>query len=68
MLEEILHRSDKHWAIEQTLQVANHGYSIRELSVAMPTRETGASQFDVETFVMYPIRMGDTIIRVLLFR
>jgi glycosyltransferase involved in cell wall biosynthesis len=68
MLKEILHRSDKHWAVEQTLQAANSGYSIRELSVEMPTRENGASQFDVETFVMYPIRMADTIVRVLVFR
>jgi glycosyltransferase involved in cell wall biosynthesis len=68
MLREILHRSDKHWAVEQTLQAANSGYSIHELSVAMPTRETGASQFDLETFVMYPIRMADTIVRVLVFR
>lgn len=68
MLEDILHRSDKHWAVEQTLQAANRGYSIRELSVAMPTRDEGASQFDIETFVMYPLRMADTIVRVLVFR
>ena len=68
MLEEILHRSNKHWAVEQTLQAANSDYRIRELSVKMPTREEGASQFDIETFVMYPIRMADTIVRVLVFR
>lgn len=68
MLEEIIHRSNKHWAVEQTLQAANSGYSIRELSVEMPTREEGASQFDIETFVMYPVRMADTILRVLVFR
>lgn len=68
MLEEILHRSNKHWAVEQTLQAANSGYRIRELSVRMPTREDGASQFDIETFVMYPVRMADTVVRVLMFR
>lgn len=68
MLEEIIHRSNKHWAVEQTLQAANSGYRIREMSVEMPTREEGASQFDIETFVMYPIRMADTIVRVLVFR
>jgi glycosyltransferase involved in cell wall biosynthesis len=68
MLENILHRSNKHWAVEQTLQAANSGYRIRELSVRMPTREDGASQFDIETFVMYPIRMADTVVRVLMFR
>ncbi len=68
MLEEIMHRSDKHWAVEQTLQAANNDYRIKELSVEMPTRDEGASQFDIETFVMYPIRMVDTIVRVLVFR
>jgi glycosyltransferase involved in cell wall biosynthesis len=68
MLEEILHRSDRHWAVEQTLQAAEKGYRIHELSVEMPTREEGASQFDVETFVMYPIRMTDTVLRILVFR
>lgn len=68
MIKEVMHRSNKHWAIEQTLQVANSGYRIQELSVEMPTREEGASQFDIETFVMYPIRMIDTIVRVLVFR
>jgi glycosyltransferase involved in cell wall biosynthesis len=68
MLEDILHRSNKHWAIEQTLQAANNGSRIRELSVEMPVRDEGASQFDIETFVMYPIRMADTIVRVLVFR
>lgn len=68
MLEDILHRSDKHWAVEQTLQAADSGHSIQELSVEMPTREEGRSQFDTETFVMYPVRMMDTIVRVLIFR
>jgi glycosyltransferase involved in cell wall biosynthesis len=68
MLEEIMHRSNKHWAVEQTLQAANNDYRIKELSVEMPTRDEGASQFDIETFVMYPIRMADTIVRVLVFR
>jgi glycosyltransferase involved in cell wall biosynthesis len=68
MLAEILHRSDKHWAVEQTLQAANGGYRIRERSVEMPTRREGASQFDLETFLMYPVRMADTIVRILVFR
>jgi glycosyltransferase involved in cell wall biosynthesis len=68
MLEEILHRSDKHWAVEQTLQAASGGYRIRELSVEMPTRREGNSQFDLETLLMYPVRMTDTIIRILVFR
>jgi len=68
MLERILHRGDKHWAIEQTLEAAKGGYRITEVSTKMPTREEGESQFTIDTFALYPIRMTDTILRVLLFR
>jgi len=68
MLAEILHRGDKHWAIEQTLEAAKGGYRIAEVSTEMPTREAGESQFTFDTFALYPIRMTDTILRVLLFR
>ena len=68
MLAEILHRGDKHWAIEQTLEAAKGGYAITEVSTKMPTREEGESQFTIDTFALYPIRMTDTILRVLLFR
>jgi len=68
MLEEILHQSDKHWAIEQTLEAAKRGYRITEVSTEMPTRQEGQSQFTVDTFALYPVRMTDTILRVLLFR
>lgn len=68
MLESVLHRSDKHWAIEQTLEAAKGGYRITEVSTEMPTREDGESQFTLDTFALYPLRMTDTILRVLLFR
>ncbi|WP_277542166.1 glycosyltransferase family 2 protein [Haloarcula laminariae] len=68
MLADILHRGDKHWAIEQTLEAAKGGYRITEVSTEMPTREEGESQFTLDTFALYPIRMTDTILRVLLFR
>jgi len=67
-LAEILHRSDKHWAVEQTLEAAKRGQRITEVSVEIPTRETGQSQFTLDTFVLYPLRMTDVIIRILLFR
>lgn len=67
-LAEILHRSDSHWAVEQTLDAAQRGHRITEVSIAMPTREEGESQFSVETFALYPIRMADVILRVLVFR
>jgi glycosyltransferase involved in cell wall biosynthesis len=68
MLERILHSSDRHWAVEQTLEAAKRGYTITEVSTEMPTREEGESQFTLDTFVMYPVRMADVIIRVLVFR
>jgi glycosyltransferase involved in cell wall biosynthesis len=68
MLESILHHSDKHWAVEQTLEAARRGYTITEVSTEIPTRETGQSQFDLETFVLYPLRMAEVSLRVLLFR
>lgn len=67
-LTEILHRSDSHWAVEQTLEAAQHGQEITEVSVAMPTRKEGESQFSLDTFVLYPLRMTDVVLRVLLFR
>lgn len=67
-LREILHRSDKHWAVEQTLEAAKNGQRITEVSIQMPTREEGESQFTLDTFVLYPFRMTDVILRVLVFR
>jgi glycosyltransferase involved in cell wall biosynthesis len=67
-LRRILHRSDKHWAVEQTLEAAKNGQRITEVSIEMPTREQGESQFTLDTFVLYPFRMTDVILRVLLFR
>ncbi|WP_096389009.1 glycosyltransferase family 2 protein [Halopenitus persicus] len=67
-LREILHRSDRHWAVEQTLDAAKRDQRITEVSVAMPIREQGDSQFSFDTFVLYPLRMIDVVLRVLLFR
>ncbi len=67
-LEGILHHSDKHWAVEQTLEAARRDLDIVEVSTEIPTRSDGTSQFGLETFVMYPLRMTDVALRVLLFR
>lgn len=67
-LKEILHHSDKHWAVEQTLAAAREGHTITEVSVEMPTRDEGESQFTVDTFALYPIRMADVMLRILIFR
>lgn len=67
-LESILHRSDKHWAVEQTLQAARNGLKIEEVSIEMPVRSNGTSQFTLDTLVLYPVRMFDTVLRVIIFR
>lgn len=67
-LSEILHHSDKHWAVEQTLAAAREGHKTTEVSVEMPTRDEGESQFTLDTFAFYPIRMADVMLRILLFR
>ncbi|MFP4530196.1 MAG: glycosyltransferase family 2 protein [Halodesulfurarchaeum sp.] len=67
-LDSILHHSDKHWAVEQTLEAARRDLDIVEVSTKIPTRSEGDSQFTLETFVMYPLRMTDVALRVLLFR
>ena len=67
-LASILHTSDDHWAVEQTLEAAKQGQEITEISIEMPTRDEGQSQFTLDTFVLYPIRMTDVVIRVLIFR
>lgn len=68
MLRNILHKRDAHWAVEQTLDAARQGYRVREVSVEMPTRDSGDSQFDLGTFLLYPLRMTDVVLRVVLFR
>jgi glycosyltransferase involved in cell wall biosynthesis len=68
VLREILHSSDDHWAVEQTLETARKGYRLQEISTEMPTRTTGRSQFTLDTFLFYPIRMTEVLLRVLIFR
>ncbi|MEF8887469.1 MAG: glycosyltransferase family 2 protein [Haloarculaceae archaeon] len=68
MLRNVLHQRDAHWAVEQTLDAARQGYRIREVSAEMPTRDSGESQFDLGTFLLYPLRMADVVLRVVLFR
>lgn len=67
-LKGILHNSNRHWAVEQTLEASRKGLEIREVSVEMPVREAGESQFDLATLIFYPLRMLDIVARILVFR
>jgi glycosyltransferase involved in cell wall biosynthesis len=68
VLAEIIHESNNHWAVEQTFEAAREGYRIEEVSVEMPTRQAGSSQFDLVTLLLYPTRMVDIILRIVIFR
>lgn len=67
-LEQIIHRTDTHWAVEQTLEAAKRDLRITEVSVEMPVRKTGQSHLTPDKLFIYPIRMVDVILRVLVFR
>lgn len=67
-LEQIVHRTDTHWAIEQTLDAAKQNFRIKEVSAEMPIRETGQSHLTPDLLFVYPLRMADTILRVMVFR
>lgn len=67
-LEGMMHRTDSHWAIEQTLEAAKCDCRIEEVSVEMPVRETGRSHLTPDILFVYPIRMVDVILRVMVFR
>lgn len=67
-LERIVHRTDTHWAVEQTLEAAKRNLRIKEISVEMPVRETGRSQLTPDMLFVYPLRMADVILRVMVFR
>jgi glycosyltransferase involved in cell wall biosynthesis len=59
---------DGHWAVEQTLRAARKGLGITEISIEMPPRNAGESQFSLKTYAMYPFRMMWVILKVMLSR
>lgn len=66
---EVLGRlPDRNWAVEQTLEAALKGLKIEEISAEMPPRKIGKSQFNLETFLKYPLRALESFLRVLIFR
>jgi len=67
-LKELSRHQDRHWAVEQTLEAARGGWRIKEISVEMPTRQTGETQFNVKTILLYPLRVLEAILKILIFR
>lgn len=67
-LAQLTPLSDGHWALEQTLEAARKNMRIKEISVEMPVRESGSSQFNLKTYALYPFKMVEIVVKVLLFR
>lgn len=57
---------DKHWALEQTLEGYRKGLKIKEVPVKMNERKKGSSQFNIQTYLRYPFRMVESILKVYL--
>ncbi|MFQ5909222.1 MAG: glycosyltransferase family 2 protein [Thermoplasmata archaeon] len=55
----------RHWAVEQTLIALRLGLRIKEVSVTIPPRLQGESQFRLGVAALYPIRMTSAILRAL---
>jgi glycosyltransferase involved in cell wall biosynthesis len=67
-LNQLSPPTDQHWALEQTLEAGRKGFKIKEISVDMPLRQKGLSQFNLKTYMLYPLRMIECVCKVLLFR
>ncbi len=67
-LSQLTSLPDRHWALEQTLEAARKKMKIKEVSIEMPPRGKGSSQFDLKTYALYPFRMVECVVRVLIFR
>lgn len=67
-LRKLSRISSRHWAVEQTLEVGKKGFKIKEVSVEMPVRNTGKSQFSVARYTLYPLRMIWVVLKVMLFK
>ncbi len=55
----------RHWAVEQTLTALRLGLRIKEVSVTIPPRLRGESQFQPQVAALYPLRMIAAILRAL---
>ena len=59
---------DKDTAHLELLEAAKKGMRIKEVSVPMPVRNKGKSQFNMKNYILYPFKMIDRVVRVLLWR
>ena len=65
LLRELTPLKKPHWALEQTLEVGRRGHRVIEVSVEMPIRNNGQSQFNLVSYARYPFRMLPVIFEVM---
>jgi len=58
--------TENHWAFEQTLEAGKKRLIIREISIPMPVRANGQSQFHLKRYVLYPFKMIKVITKVII--
>ncbi len=58
----------RNWAIETTLEAAVKGMKIKEVSVEMPVRNLGKSQFSFKKYVTYPYKVIWAMIKIMIFK
>lgn len=68
VLKKLTPLSERHWAVGQTLEIGKMGFTVKEISIEMPVRSTGKSQFSFIKYALYPFRMILIIIKVMALR
>lgn len=56
--------ANRHWAFDQTLRALKFGLKYGEYPVLMTKRQSGKSQFNAKTFLLYPPRMTRVMLKV----
>jgi glycosyltransferase involved in cell wall biosynthesis len=67
-LRKLSKPSDVNPAVEQMLEIAKRGMTIKEIAVEMPARSAGESDFDSTKFALYPFKAIWLILKVMLSR
>lgn len=67
-LKKLSKPSDINPAVEQMLEIAKKGMSIKEVPIEMPVRNTGESHLSLARFALYPLRAAWLTLKVMLFR
>ncbi|HEX75378.1 MAG TPA: glycosyltransferase family 2 protein [Dehalococcoidia bacterium] len=67
-LKKLSKPCDTHPAVEQMLEIAKRGMSIKEVPIEMPARNTGESHLTLVKFAFYPFRVIWLLLKAMLFK